>query len=492
MIKKVATELQITPEEDRVPIGEKLAYATGQIGNGISGVPKYLMAPLLVLFLGLSPLYISLLSTVFMLWDAITDPLMGSISDNHRGRFGRRRPFMLFGAISSALALPLMFLFEPTWSEMHIILWFVGFGILYWTLDTIFNMPYQTLLLEMTPDYNERTVISGYRGMAGKVTAVLLGWAWWFTQLPMFNDPETGKPDVLLGARWLAVIGSCIILLFCCLPAIFCKERYYNMAAKKTKKEPLFASMKKTLRCKPFLNNLALIMFFTVSGGATNGFGIYLVTYYVFNGDQKMASLYNGYGATISNICGILLIPVVVKFARTMGKDAILKYILITKLFLAFSVWFFYTPNYPWLSIIPPIFGIPLMTALWLVIPSMQADIVDYDELKTTERREGSFAAVFSWNVKAALTISAAISGPMLLLTGFDQKFGNYQPPEVLFKMRVYMMAIPLVGMVACMALLKYYPLSSKRVHEIRGELEARRGAVNEKAAGGDGNLAKT
>ncbi len=440
-------------------------------------MPKYMATPLLVIYLGISPVMVSAAMTFFLLWDAITDPLMGSFSDNFRSRFGRRRPFIVIGALLSAIILPGLFLFDRDWTHQTILIYFVLAGMLFYTADTIFNMPYQSLLLEMTADYNERTSISAYRGVLGKATTLVFSWLWAFTQLPIFANPVSGEADTLVGARWASLLAAFILISFCMLPGIFCKERYYKVAAAQ-KREPIFQGLKKTLSCRPFLILIGIIVLLMVTQSSVNGFAIYLINYHVFGGDSTKASFLIGMGGTVSNIIGIALVPFVVILARRTSKENVLWIILASKAALSVSLWFCYNPEYPWLAIIPPIIGVPLTSGMFILVPAMLADVVDYDEMKTSERREGTFSAIFSWNFKAAVTISAAIAGPLLVACGFDASL-DMQAEATLFKMRLLLVSLPIAGLIASVWLLRIYPITPKSAHDTRVILEARRGEVS-------------
>jgi GPH family glycoside/pentoside/hexuronide:cation symporter len=108
----------------------------------------------------------------------------------------------------------------------------------------------------------------------------------------------------------------------------------------------------------------------------------------------------------------------------------------------------------------------------------MQIDVVDLDELKTGERREGSFASIFSWVLKLSFCVGFLVSGPLLELTGFDAALEGAQPEAVLRNLRLGYIAIPVVSLVAALALLKFFPITRERAAEIREQLEARRGTV--------------
>ena len=115
---------------------------------------------------------------------------------------------------------------------------------------------------------------------------------------------------------------------------------------------------------------------------------------------------------------------------------------------------------------------------LWLMLPSMQGEVVDYDELHTGERREGSFASIYSWVLKLSFVVGFLISGPLLEITGFDANKGYDQAEGVYTNMRIGFLAIPLVSLTIALFILALYPITAKKAREIREKLEARRGEV--------------
>jgi len=103
---------------------------------------------------------------------------------------------------------------------------------------------------------------------------------------------------------------------------------------------------------------------------------------------------------------------------------------------------------------------------------------VDYDELHTGERREGSFASIYSWVLKLSFVVGFLISGPLLELTGFDANDGYNQAEGVYTNMRIGFLVIPILALSIALLVLTFYPITAKKAREIRTELEARRGEV--------------
>jgi GPH family glycoside/pentoside/hexuronide:cation symporter len=138
--------------------------------------------------------------------------------------------------------------------------------------------------------------------------------------------------------------------------------------------------------------------------------------------------------------------------------------------------WWLYTPQFPHLFIVQKLLIYVANAGLWVMLPSMVADVVDYDELSTGERREGAFASIFSWILKVSMTMGLALGGPFLEWSGFKIEAGANQSEEVLTTMRLAFALVPAVGLSGAAVVLSFYRLGPERMAGIRSQLEERRG----------------
>lgn len=473
---------QKTAAEDRIPKVEKVVYGLGSPSLGfVDQIIQYQVQQVLVYGLGLSPAINSIMIMIYRIVDAITDPIVGWLSDNTRTRFGRRRPFMLVGCILTALLLPFVWQFNESWDHLWIAVWFVTFGVLVSTGTTLFNIPYQSLRMEMTPDYNERTSIAMYVGIVGTIFGFISPWVWKMTQQPFFTGQLPGEePNTLLGIRNIAILFAGLFLILGLIPTFLCKERYYEKA-KIQKKEPILKSLRLTFRSKPFLMMLAIIFTMNLEG-LVLGMGGYISLYYVFGGDKVFAATFTGVAGTIGGFLGFFSIPFFGKLATRFGKERSLLVVTTAHIVMAGSIWFCYNPAVPWLAILPGLLNGILIGGLWTVVPAMKADIVDDDEARTAERREGSFESIFSWFLKFTGTIFSGLSGFIVVAAGFEIDLGANQTEGVFTRMILLMSTIPMVlGAIQLVLILKW-PLTAGRMQEIRETLEARRGKIDMKS----------
>lgn len=484
MLKTAAYKKIAIAPADRVPFVKKLAYALGGPVDILSvWVLVSIAYPLFNMELQMRPLYVSILLMSLRLWDGIIDPVMGCISDNTRTRWGRRRPFILVGAILAGLTYPLIWFFPDGLSQEMILAWVIGFGILFYTCFTVWAMPYQSLLMEMTPDYNERTRVTEVRGYLQTLTGFVNGWIWWITLRPVFQVQihETGEmvASTLNGMRSVSLIIGAVIIILGVIPAIFVKERYYESNLTKNQaKVNLFRSLHETLTNKTFVLLCAFTLFFLLGTAIFDSYGRYVGTYYVLGGDWDIASRFAGYGTVVYTLFSLSFIPIFRWLSERIGKTKCLAISVCMVLFSAATTWWTFNPAYPYVMLINTVFIGAGYAGLWLMIPSMQIDVVDIDELKTGQRREGSFAAIFSWILKFSFCIGFLISGPLLEWTGFDAALGGDQPAAVMRNMRIGYIAIPVTALALALGLLKFVHVSPERAAEIRKQLEERRGLV--------------
>jgi GPH family glycoside/pentoside/hexuronide:cation symporter len=465
------------PENERVSLKEKIAYGLGNVGAGIQeNAEKMVMNPVFVIGVGLSQALLSLATVIYRIWDAITDLTMGWVSDNFRSKWGRRRPFIFVGAILMGLIMPIGFFFSESWSLPVIGTWMIVTTLLLYTCLTIFNVPYQCLLLEMSPNTNERTNVAAVRAYLGMTVQFVMTWLWWATQRPIFH--VDGQPDVLNGTRWIICGLAVVVIVLGLLPAIFCKERFYK-SAKTQEKLSIWTNLKLTFKNGPFVLIMAIVLIFTIGLNLKWGLDFFTKLYYVCGGDQELASTIQGIQGTLQIVLSIAGIPIFQWIANHKGKVTALTIIVALVTFASLSTWFCYTPANPYLSMLPVFFIGPAVSAIWVIIPSMVGDIVDYDELKTTERREGAFSAVFSWNLKVAWSVAGGMSGVLVVWAGYQAGLHKESVPEnILYNMRLMLTFVPAVIIALTIPLIVKYPLNTRRVAEVKAQLEERRGKV--------------
>ena len=470
---------------DRLPIPTKLFYGLGTAVDmwGIWLYPSVAFA-VFNMYLGVSPWLVGLALTLIRVFDAIVDPVIGWVSDNLRTRHGRRRPFILIAGILSGLLLPIMFWVSPDWVNIKflgvsVVFWYMlGSNMIYIPIISAFTVPYYSLSNEMTPDYEERTSIMAYRSMAQKVSELGNFYALRFTNLAWFLIPGTGQKNTLLGLKVYSSILGLVMAVFAVIIFFKVKERYYEkVVVKVTEKISILSSYGETLRCKPFRQMVIVGAAFIIGTSMVGSLGYYATVFYVAAGDKIVGDNWQFFMGIAFMLGGVIGVPLLATLAHHIGKRHAVVVACCIGILGYGGSWFLYTPKIIWLQTIAS--GLMGMAAasLWMLHSSIGADIIDYDELNTKERREGSFTACASYILKLGNSLGYFFSGLILSWVGFTWKL-KVQTPETIFGIRASLAFLPIAGMIIAIIFVLRMPLTKQRSAEIRRELEERRGTV--------------
>ena len=174
-------------------------------------------------------------------------------------------------------------------------------------------------------------------------------------------------------------------------------------------------------------------------------------------------------------VTGIAAIPLCQWVANRYGKKVATLGTLGLFLLWGAATWVVYNPALPYLVLVTGVIHSISNTAIWILIPSMTGDVVDHDELHTGQRREGAYAAVFSWTYKLSTTLGTAVSGLLVVWVGYDAALKIEQPAEVIHNMRLALLIVPVVFVCVAIFFMSRFPLGPTRVAENRRLLDARR-----------------
>ena len=459
-----------TTSRDRLSARELCAYGTGIVAYQY---PHYGLAqlamPLFNVTLGVAPAQVGAVLMLGRIWDAALNPLVGTWSDNTRSRWGRRRPWLVAGAVLSGLAYPLVWLAPRGWSGDALSLWLLGSCLLLYTAFAAFSVPYMALGLELTPDTRERTRVQAWRTYFNLIPIFTAGWFYWFCQRPIFGD-------ALTGARWLGLIVGLAILGTGVIPGLLLRERYYRVAAS-AGREPFWPAAFAALRNRPFLLVMGIIVTLSIGQQTTEALGFYVFAYHIYGGDTMAAARLVGVSAVVTMLSAFVAIPVVRAGERRWGKLGALRGCLWAYLAIALAKWWLATPQFPWLSLLIGVFSQFGTLGFWMIVNSMKADVCDDDELASGRRREGIYGSLGNLLSKVASSSVFLLAGLVLQLIGFDAVRGVQDPTTIVW-LRVVYSGGPIFFLVLCLLMLDRYPLDERAMDVTRRTLEQRRSAV--------------
>jgi GPH family glycoside/pentoside/hexuronide:cation symporter len=476
-----------TAPEDRIPLHQKLIYGLGAFVNNLLAAAIGGMVIVLNLGLGMNPALVGLLGALPRLTDALTDPLMGYISDKTESRWGRRRPYIFVGAIAVGVIFALLWQLPADKSEAFYFWYFLAGSLIFYLAYTMFATPWVALGYELTPDYHERTRLMGVQNFVGQWAYIIAPWFLLIMQSERWFD------DMVDGAAGLAIIIGVVVIAIGIMPAIFLRERFMAIAeaegqGKEAEPDGSSAVMLRnikgflsgfvtTLKFKPFLK-LCAATFLVFNGFMLiASFQFYVIIYYVFGGDTVAGAEYAGYSGTLGAIATFCVIICVTWLGTKFGKRRAF-YVSTGISMVGYALkWVCYNPDIPWLLLLPA----PLMAfglgGLFTLMPSMIADVVDMDELQTNERREGMYGSIFWWVVKLGMAAALAAGGFLLNATGFDVALEGNQTERTIFLMRLFDAFVPCIASGIAIWAIATFSITEEKAHEVRLKLEQRRGA---------------
>ncbi|MEM9064078.1 MAG: MFS transporter [Planctomycetota bacterium] len=468
-------------------MAQKIAFGFGMLGNQLFPAAVAVFNVVLVQSLKMEPWMAGVLAAAPRVFDAITDPLMGYITDNTKSRWGRRRPYVFIGSILAGVSFALMWQLDAENSMMYNFWYFLLLSLAFYLGLTIFATPYVAMGYEMSDNFHERTQIMAIAQWIGQWAWVIAPWFWIVIfNADVFPDPETGESNGVAGARGLAVWvgGGCILLAM--IPAIFCRTKPVDESTL----EPLspsrtFASLASlfrgvfiALRCWPFFRLCTATFLVFGSFQIIAGFAYFIIVHYMFGGSPDDAGRWPTWHGTAGALTTCFLaIPVVAWLAKTFGKKSAFVMSQSASILGYGLFWWCFSEDTPWLLFLPlPLFSFGI-GGLFTIMMSMTADVCDLDELNTGARREGIFGAVYWWMVKLGQAVAFLLAGVIMSAIGFDPNAAQ-QTEEALTGLRLSYIILPSVGAFIAILVMLGYDLDEKRSNEIRAQIEARKTAT--------------
>jgi glycoside/pentoside/hexuronide:cation symporter, GPH family len=470
----------------QVPFGQKVAFGVGMLANQMFPAILGIFMVVLIQNLGFPGWMLGVIYFLPRVFDALTDPIMGFITDNTKSKWGRRRQYVFIGAILTGLSFILMWqLYKENSVEFNFI-YFLLWSFVFYLGITIFSVPYVAMGYEMSNDFHERTSIMAISQWIGQWAWVIAPWFW-----VIMYDPKW-FPTAEAATRELALWVGIVCTLCAMVPAFFIPskstlhENYAPLTFKTigSSLKEILMGFKEAFQSPPF-RKLCFATFFIFNAFNTvAGFTFFIVVHYLFSGNAQTAGiwipLFGSLGALVTTF---VVIPIVARMSKTMGKKnafllsqsiSIIGYILL---------WFLFIPGKPYMFI----FALPFFSfgigSLFTLMMSMTSDVIDLDELKTGKRREGVFGAIYWWMVKFGLAIAGALSGIILDGIGFNAAISP-QPEATLIGLRAFYSGVPIVGTLIAIIVMWNYDLDEVRAREISAELEKRRNPPKRTSSG--------
>lgn len=447
-------------ETSRVPMRKRIAYAAPAFALAVVGIPIYVYIPKFYTdIVGVNIAVVGYLLLAVRVFDAISDPAIGVISDRTRTRYGRRRPYIASGAVTLAVSMVLLFN-PPDGSVVFKTFWF-GISIFalffFWTVVTV---PYESLGPEITFDYDERTALFGLRDGAligGTLVAASspAAVAWLFN----LTSDQAGERAKFF---WISAIYAPIVVAFCWWCVLSIREVAPSEARQQSGGWRGFWSLR---RNRPFG---ILLASYTISAFGNN-LPATLILFYV---QYVLRSEHADFFLLLYFVTGVLFLPGWIALSRWLGKKWTWLSAIIINTGAFFGVFLLGPGDTTLYGILVFVSGIGFGATV--ALPSaIQADVIDYDELLFGSRREGLYIGIWSVTKKLAAALGVGVSLSILGVVGYEPNVE--QSSRVVFTLRVLYALVPCLCNALAFFVLLPYPIS-RQVHEdIRAAVSGRK-----------------
>jgi GPH family glycoside/pentoside/hexuronide:cation symporter len=410
-------------------------------------------------YTGIAGLDLAMVANVLLitrLIDLLIDPVVGRLSDRSRSRWGRRRPWILASGPVLTLSFYMLFLPPPGAT-----IWYLAFWIqVMWIGWSMLKIPYYAWAAELTPDFHERSSVTGWRSMAGVVGQLL---AQLVPVLALVAFGFGGTKEVL------NMIGLCVVVLLpiCILLTVTQVDERRNYVRSVV---PFVAGLKVMWANKPFRQLVAAFLLSFIALGLVTTLFLYYVVY--VTGEPKRGV----YLLMLFYVFNLIAVPFWVTLSRRIGKHKawIGSFVLIA---VVEPLYMFHGQgDFWWMAPIMAITG--FAAGGFAALPnSMKADVIDLDALHSGEDRAALFVSVWSVVEKGAASLAGYIALMGLHFVGFDPKVVTNGPDEIEGLKMLFALAPPVFFLAAAAVVLRY-PLDEDNHARVRAELGERRGAA--------------
>lgn len=426
------------------------AYGAPALPLAALGLPVYIHLPTFyATSMGLGFVTVGAILLFARLWDMITDPLIGFLSDRTGGRFGRRRPWIVAGLPVVLAAAWALFVPPDDAGAWHLLLWSLALY-LGWTMMIL---PLSAWGAELSPDYHERSRIAAYReGFVVLGTMLALGLPVAFGYV---DAQDAGEALSVIAIMIIVALPLAVILLLAVTPdsRLHAMQSTFGPAR----------GLRVLSRNEGFRRLIIAYLINGIANGLPATLFLLFVTHRLAIPEQAGTLL------AVYFLCGVLAVPVWLKLSFRFGKH---------RVWCAAMVW-----ACLWFATVPllgpgdfwPFLAVCVLTGMALgadlVLPaSMQADVIDVDTVETGERRAGLFFALWGMATKLALALAVGLAFPILSFVGFDA--GSDNPQGAVVTLVVLYSLVPVIFKGMAIVFMIGFPITAERQHEMRLRIE--------------------
>ncbi|WP_107666315.1 MFS transporter [Cyanothece sp. BG0011] len=443
--------------QTKLNFSTKLAYGIGELSGSL---PSNILVFFFLFFLtdiaGLKPGLAGIIVMIGKIWDAINDPLIGWLSDRTRSRFGRRYPWMILGSIPLGLSCVLLWTIPPNNHQTFMIIYYTLIALVFYTAFTAVLLPYSALSAELTQDYNDRTNLISFRSafsIGGSIFSLILAeliFSW-------VNNQQ--KQYLILG-----LIAGLIAILAIFMSIVGTYQRYHQVQDGYRNSHPSSSlSFQEKLRLIftnfPFICVMIIYLCSWLSVQTIAA----ILPYFVINCMELTEEHFTRMAIMVQGTA-LIMMMVWSHLSHRLGKKIIylmgIPFTIVAELGL-----FLLQPGQVTLMYIIAIMaGIGIATA-YIVPWSMLPDVVDLDQLKTGQRREGIFFALVVQLQKVGIAVALLVVGKILDSAGYIPGSTGQQPETALWAIRMIIGPFPITLLIISFIFAYLYPITQE-IHQ--------------------------
>ena len=441
----------------------KLAFGVGDLGPAlVATIQGFFLNAFLLDIAGIRPGAAGIIFLIVKIWDSVNDPIIGRLTDRTNTRWGRRRPWLLFGAIPFGLAWFLQWI-VPDLSQAGLFWYYLIVALLLDTGFTAVNVPYTALTPELTQDYDERTSLNSFRFSF----SILGGLA----ALAVHSILIDSFPSVTEGYAISAAVMGGIIIISNLITFAFTEESHFKEAS--AEDDPGFIEgVKIALQNRPFLYVVAIYLLSWLCIQFVQANMLLYLRYWIGEEDRFILL------ALALQISAFVFLIIWSKVSQKWGKQNVY-YVGMSFWIVVEIVLFFVQPGQFTLLLVLAILAGVGVSVGYLIPWSMLPDVVELDELETGQRREGIYYGFFVFLQKLGISLGLAFSNFVLEATGYinaeDLTNLPEQPTAVLTALRIFISIVPAVILLISFPIVRRYPITREKHAEIRAALAARK-----------------
>lgn len=448
---------------EKVRTREKISYGLGDLGNNVAyGAIGFYLVFFLTDVAGISPVWAGYVFLIIRAGNAVSDLIMGVVSDHTNTRFGRRRPYLLFGAIPLSIGFAL--LWQVFFQDMNsMLVYYTIAGLIFSALYSLVSIPYNSLLPEISQDYDERTSISGYKMAFSFVGSLISAMGVTLIVDTIFpGKSEYQKSFPIMGWILAVMITISILLAFAGT-----KER--AKYSKPEKQDSILKNLMSLIKLREFKLVLGVFIFNMVSFDIIMALYIYFMKY-VLKIPDDISYIF----MAIPLVIAIIATPLWVSISNKAGKQKAYVISAIYFMIPLISCMFIPAGNMVLVILITVFMGVGISASQVLTF-SILPDVVEVDELKNGVRREGVIygAAMFLYKVASAIIVAAVTAS--LGFFGYVEKLGANvleQPDSALFGIRFLISCMPVICLILSAIFVCKLPLGKDAFEHMKKTIE--------------------